>query len=136
MNPTDSELCAYLDEMLPTERASEIEGLLRSRPDLLQRTALLARRRDQGGHSVGEIWRRNRISCPSRSELGTYLLGVADSNLEDYLSFHLGLVGCRVCQANLDDLRALQASGAEEPTGRRQRYFESSAGLLRSQRSE
>ena len=138
--PTNQELLAYLDEMLPPERSAEIEKELRQSRELQQRAALLLRRRDSGGHSLGEIWRRRSLSCISRESLGTYLLGVADSDEEDYIVFHTQVVGCRVCEANLQDLQAEQASSVEndraDKASRHKRYFESSAGLLRSQRLE
>lgn len=130
-SPTDDELLAYLDEMLPVEDSARIEQLLRDRSDLRQRAALLARQRDAGGHSVGEIWRRHRLSCLSRSQLGQFLLGVADADLGQYIQFHTQVIGCRVCQANLDDLQATRRD-PEPSAQRRRRYFESSAGLLRS----
>jgi hypothetical protein len=134
MNPeafTDDELLAYLDEMLPADRAAELEGTLRSSPELRQRAAALIQRRDQGGHTVGEIWRRQRLSCLSRSELGGYLLGTLEEGPAAYVEFHLRTIGCRVCAANLDDLRQAQqdAVGARQ---RRQKFFESSAGALRT----
>lgn len=129
---TDDELLAYLDEQLPVERAAELEGVLRGSAELQQRVALLVRRRDQGGHTVGEIWRREQLSCPTRSELGSWLLGALDDGPTEYIEFHLRSIGCRVCQANLEDLRQSQAdSGA---TRRRQKFFESSAGGLQSRR--
>jgi len=93
---TDDELLAYLDEMLPADRATAIEAELRTSAPLRQKAALLSRRRDAGGHTVGEIWRRRRLSCLSRSQLGGYLLGTADEGLADYIEFHLRSVGCRV----------------------------------------
>lgn len=132
MDPSDEELRAYLDEMLPAERSAAVEKLLRDRADLRQRAALLARHRDQGGHSLGEIWRRHRLSCPSRHELGNYVLGVAPPDFADYVTFHLNVIACRLCLANLEDLqRELEDSDADRPH-RERRYFESSAGLLRS----
>lgn len=131
---TDHELLAYLDEMLSVSRSAEIEKLLRDRNDLRHRAALLVRRRDQGGHTVGEIWRRRQLSCLPRETLGTFLLGVADPDLEDYIIFHTQVVGCRVCSANLQDLRELHAA-RDSGTDRSQRYFASSAGLFRSQYS-
>ena len=89
---TDEEILAYLDEMLPADRSAEVERLMREQSDLKHRAALLSRRRDNGGHSVGEIWRRRQVSCPSRELLGTYILGVADSDLEDYILFHIEVV--------------------------------------------
>ncbi len=129
--PTDAQLLAYLDEMLPVEQSTLVEQSLRAHADVRTRAAMLARRRDQGGHTIGEIWRRNHLSCLSRMQLGSYLLGVADSNLEDYILFHTEVVGCRFCQANLDDLRAAQQQDKSQ-SNRQQRYFESSAGLLKN----
>lgn len=127
---TERELAAWLDEMLPADRMADLEEQLRDSPDLQQRIAALIQQRDQGGHSVGEIWHRHRLSCPSRSELGGYLLGTLDSQERDYLDFHMVVVGCRVCAANLEDLKTASAEVSQQPA-RRQRYFESSAGLLR-----
>jgi hypothetical protein len=70
-------------------------------------------RRDAGVHSLGEIWRRHRLTCPSRQQLGNFLLG-----------------GCRQCRANLDDLNAQQAESGEVVQSRRTKYFQSSAGNL------
>lgn len=128
---TDEEILAYLDEMLPADRSAEVERLMREQSDLKHRAALLSRRRDSGGHTVGEIWRRRQVSCPSRELLGTYVLGVADPDQEDYILFHIEVVGCRICNANLQDLKSQQS--AEDGSTRQKRYFESSAGLLRSQ---
>lgn len=131
---SDDELLAYLDEMLPVERAALCEAELRNSAELRQRASLLIRRRDSGGHSVGEIWRRRRLSCPGRSELGSWLLGTLDAELADYLEFHLRVIGCRACVANLEDLQNSQSASAAPE--RRRRIFESSAGVLRSRREE
>ena len=80
---------------------------------------------------MGEIWRAGRLSCPSREQLGSFLLGVLADEWEDYVSFHVEMVGCRTCRANLDDLRSRQAEGAEVTQIRRRRYFQTSAGYLR-----
>lgn len=128
---TDPELLAYLDEMLPAERASLIERELRDSPALRQRASILARRRDQGGHSVGEIWRRHRLSCLTRSQLGSYVLGTLDQHLTDYIEFHLRTIGCRICAANLQDLQSARQASTDARQ-RRRKFFESSAGLLSS----
>jgi hypothetical protein len=133
---TDAELAAYLDEMLPVERAAVIETAVRGDSNLQQRLVQLLHRRDQGGHTVGEIWRRHQLSCPSRSELGSYLLGVLDDGPLAYIEFHLNTVGCRICQSNLEDLQLTQQAGKAVSSQRTRRYFESSAGILRSQREE
>ena len=73
---TNTELEAFLDEALPVERMAAIEDALRKSESLQQQLAAINGRRDAGVHSLGEIWRRHRLSCPSREQLGSYLLGV------------------------------------------------------------
>lgn len=129
-NNTDEELRAYLAEQLPPERMALIEQSLRESEPLRQRLVTLIRETDQGGVTVGEVWRRGRLSCPTRSQLGAYLLGALDDAQREYLDFHLQTIGCRVCQANLTDLQQATAA-APEKQRRRRKYFESSAGYLR-----
>lgn len=128
---TDDELLAFLDELLPVEKAAELEQGLRSSESLRHRLAALIRGRDQGGHSIGDIWRQNRLSCPDRETLGSWLLGVVDDALGGYIQFHLQTIGCRFCNAELDELNAARSTAESSPASpRRRRYFESSAGLL------
>ena len=133
MPPTihQSDLEGYLDEVLPAEEMARIEKALREDPELMRRAGTVQSRRNAGLHSLGEIWRAGRLSCLSREQLGSYLLGVLPDELADYVKFHLETVGCRYCQANLADLQHEQAEHAEKARTRRRRYFESSAGYLR-----
>jgi hypothetical protein len=127
---TDAELLAYLDEGLPVDRMAAVENALRASGELRDRTAGLRIARDAQGHSVGEIWRRGRLSCPTRHQLGSYLLGALPQELAQYYRFHLETVGCRYCAANLDDLRQAGAQNPTETAQRRQKYFQSSAGYI------
>lgn len=131
MNWTDREICAWLDELLSAERMATFETQLRENEQLRSRVANLIRSRDQGGNTVGEIWQRAQLSCPSRTELGGYLLQTLSPDAAGYVEFHLQTIGCRVCQANVRDLEE-QASQSENVPGRRRRFYESSAGLLRN----
>lgn len=126
---TPAELEAYLDEALPAERAAAVEDTLRRDATLLNQLAAINARRDAGVHSLGEIWRRGRLSCPGRQQLANYLLGILPDGEADYIRFHLTTIGCRYCQANIGDLEA-QARGGEQLQPRRQKYFQSSAGRL------
>ena len=129
---SDRELTAWLDELLPAERMAEFENQLRNDSSLRARMAVLIRHRDQGGHTIGEIWQRSRLSCPVRTELGSFLLGTLTPAAAAYIEFHLKTVGCRVCEANLHDLEE-QSTQSDQVPGRRRRFFESSAGFLRSE---
>lgn len=127
---SEEELRAYLVEQLPAQRMATIEQSLRDSETLRRQLATLARDSDQGGYSVGEVWRRGRLSCLARSQLGAYLLQALDDRQQEYVAFHLQTIGCRVCNANLADLQQANAS-APEKQRRRRKYFESSAGYLR-----
>ena len=89
----------------------------------------MSRRRDSGVHSVGEIWRRNRLSCPTRHQLGGFVLGTLDKELTQFVEFHVRTVGCRLCSASLADLEQA-ADSKSDSSGRRRKFFQSSAGLL------
>lgn len=127
---SEAELEAYLDEALAPEELARIEQALRRRPELVRQLAAINARRDAGVHTIGEIWRRHRISCPTREQLGSFLLGTLGRKAADYLEFHIETVGCRFCRANLDDLRRQQAEAEPVAAERRTKYFQSSAGYL------
>src|SRR5258705_9420227 len=116
---SNSELEAYLDEALATERMAAIEEALRGSDELQKRLAAVNGRRDAGVHSLGEIWRRHRISCPSRQQLGSYLLGVLRREEADYIKFHIETIGCRYCTASVIDLESQQSTAGSEVAHRR-----------------
>lgn len=128
---TERELEAYLDEALTPPEMAAIEAELRRSKELLDQLAGINARRDAGVHSLGEIWCRHRISCPTREQLGSFLLGVLDPDEADYVQFHIDAAACRACHANLEDLKRRQAESQESVVVRRRRYFDSSAGYLR-----
>jgi len=126
----ESDLEAYLDEALPVEEMSRIEKVLRDDPSLARQLAAVIARQDSGVISLGEVWRRHRLSCPTRQELGSFLLGVLPDDVAKYVTFHVEMVGCRCCQANLADLKNQQAEAQTSVEHRRRKYFQSSAGHL------
>ena len=126
-----SDLEAYLDEAMPPEEMARIEDALRKDAELVRELAAINARRDAGLHSLGAIWRRERLSCPSRDQLGSYLLGILPDEMADYVDFHIEVVGCRYCRANLADLKNRQAEEPRAAETRRRKYFQSSAGYLR-----
>jgi anti-sigma factor RsiW len=141
---TPAELETYIDEELPAEEMAAIESEVRVNPGLRERIAELLERLNQGSHSIASIWRRHRLSCLSRGQLGNYLLGTLPVEESGYIEFHVRTVGCALCAANLADLQRLQADGqrADAANGagdgaldpavraRRQRYLESNTGYL------
>ncbi|MCH8044891.1 MAG: hypothetical protein IID44_14355 [Planctomycetes bacterium] len=129
---TEAELEAYLDEALAVDQMSALEVALRDQPQLVEQLTSIIARRDAGVHSLGEVWRRARLSCPGREQLGSYLLGALSEEEEQYFKFHLEVVRCRYCQANLADLDGQQADSNQAIETRQRRYFQSSAGYLRT----
>ena len=126
-----SDLEAYLDEALPCDDMVVIERMLREDHNLAKRLTSIHARRNAGVHSVGEIWRSHRLSCCSKEQLGSFLLQALPEEAADYVEFHLNVVGCRYCLANLADLQAQQKEDHEVIQLRRRKYFQSSAGYLR-----
>ena len=82
-------------------------------------------------HTLGAIWKRNRLSCAMRRQMGSYLLEALDPELAEYVRFHVEVVACPFCLANLADLRARNAE-ADSPVSRmrQSRFFQSSRHLL------
>jgi hypothetical protein len=128
---TPSDLANYLDEALPPEEMARIEKAARGDHTLVEQLAAIHARRTAGVHSLGEIWRRHRLSCPTREQLGSLLLGVLPEPLARYVAFHVEVSGCRYCQANLADLKALQAEADRAAEVRHRKYLQSSAGYLK-----
>jgi hypothetical protein len=127
---TREQLHAYLDDALSDPETAQVEQALRDSEPLRRRLRQALQERDRGEHSLGAVWRRERLTCPTREQLGTFLLQVLDEAQQEYIDFHLKTVGCPYCLANLHDLQALQREPAPKAKERRRRYFQSSAGFL------
>lgn len=127
---TRAELEAYLDEALSPADMVAIEAALRQQPELMRRLAEINQGLSGGSHTLAEIWRRHRITCPPRQQLGSYLLGAMPDERADYIRFHLQEIGCRYCQANLADLQRQQEENSAVASSRRRKYFDTSAGYL------
>lgn len=128
---TDPDLRAFLEEALPVDEATRLEAALRDDETLRARLAALAAETDAGEHSLGAVWRRRRLTCADRSTWGAYVLGVLADAERRYLDFHLNVIGCRYCLANLDEIRDRVNEPAPPTDGRRKRIFDSSLGRLR-----
>lgn len=127
---TRQQLDAYLDDALSEAETARVEQALRDSEPLRRALRQAMAERDRGEHTPGAIWRRERLTCPGRETLGSFLLQVLDDAEQDYIAFHLQTVGCAYCLANLADLEAVKKEPAPQAKERRKRYFKSSAGLL------
>ena len=82
----------------------------------------------QADLTVARVWREHRLTCLKRSTLGSYLMGLLEEPWLGYTQFHLDVVGCPMCVANLGDLQAEQD---EEPARYSEQIFQSSIGFLK-----
>jgi DNA-binding phage protein len=131
---TREKLHAYLDDALTDAETALVEQALRGSEPLRRLLHQVMQERDRGEHSLGAVWRRERLTCPSREQLGSYLLQVLDDAQQDYIDFHLKTVACPFCVANLADLQSLQKEPVPQSKERRKRFFQSSAGYLSAAR--
>ena len=83
---------------------------------------------DDPSDLIRDTWKTNLLSCLKRSTLGSFALNTLDGEWYDYVSFHLDTVGCEMCAANVEDLRAQDPTEASEL---RERIFSSSIGFLK-----
>lgn len=127
---SDEMLTAYLEDSLSAAETARVEAALRQSESLRRSLRAIMERLDRGEHSIGAVWRRNRLSCPSRDELGSFLLRALDTARYDYIEFHLKVIGCPYCEANLVDLEAQQQEAASTTRQRRKRIYESGAGMI------
>jgi hypothetical protein len=129
---TREQLHAYLDDALSESETARVEQALRESEPLRRSLRQAMQERDRGEHSLGAVWRRERLTCPSRETLGSYLLEVLDEGEQDYIRFHLETIHCPYCLANLADLQTVQKEPPPRAKERRRRFFKSSAGYLQS----
>lgn len=130
--PNRFELIGYLEEALPAEDMVRIEERLRESASWREALAELTDEVGTGEHSIATVWRRHRLTCPSRERLGAYRIHGLIPEEAEYIRFHLEVVGCRWCAANLRDVES-QLPGEEEsrPAGaRRRRFYQTSVGYL------
>jgi DNA-binding phage protein len=127
---TREQLSAYLDDALSEKETARVEQALRDSETLRRSLRQAIQERDRGEHSLGAIWRRERLTCPARQKLDAYLREALDEDEQDYFRFHLETVGCRYCLANKDDLENLQKEPPGKAKERRKRIVQGSAGYL------
>jgi hypothetical protein len=107
---TEQTLWDYLEYRLPPHRLAEVEQAVRASAELQALLLEINRRRDNGEHTVGGIWKRYHVSCPDRDAWMAYLMQRGDPQWLAYLRFHLEVIGCLRCRANVQDLSSQHRS--------------------------
>ena len=128
---SQADLEAYLDEALPPDEMGQVEELLRNNPELGERLIAIHGRRDAGVHTLGEIWRRHRLTCHSREQLTLYLDKKLGKEESQYVRFHLEEIHCRLCVASFDDIRISREDDTDDSISRHQRILDRSSHYLR-----
>ena len=127
----DEILRAYLADTLAPGAQARVEKALRDSAALRARLEDVRQNRSEAGlHTLGAIWRRARLTCPTRQQLGSALLDALDPELAAYIRFHIEVVECPFCQANLADLKAKTVQPSPATQHRRNRILKSSQHLL------
>lgn len=75
-----------------------------------------------------EIWLDQRPSCPKRTTLGKYALEILPEQWNDFVHFHVVVLGCGFCQANLVELQEVEEQATPEIA---EVLFQSTIGFLR-----
>ncbi|MCH7808197.1 MAG: sigma-70 family RNA polymerase sigma factor [Planctomycetes bacterium] len=91
------------------------------------RASLACLEESEADVTVARVWREQRLTCLKRSTLGSYLLGIVEDPWRSYIQFHLDVVECPMCIANLGDLESEQEDEGPVDVDR---IFQSSVGFL------
>jgi hypothetical protein len=127
----DQVLRSYLADTLPPEELARVEKALRDSATLRAQLEEVRNNRDDFQlHSLGAVWHRSRLTCPGRQQLGSYLLDALDPELASYIKFHIEVVECPYCQANLVDLERQQSGHPTASRDREKRILNATRNLL------
>ncbi|MBI1345713.1 hypothetical protein GC163_05430 [bacterium] len=124
---TDQQLVAYIEETLPLDQSVAVETALRSSTPLQHRLRSLLADYDIGPVSLGAIWRQRHVSCPNRTTWQAFLHDQIHGEFREYLQFHLDVIGCRYCAANVSDLQTREDA---QTRSRVEKIFATSVGHL------
>lgn len=72
-------------------------------------------------------WESHHPSCPNRSTLGKYSLGILPPAWEDLVRYHVEILGCLFCDANLQELTN---DSLDTGAVSKQHLFQSTIGFL------
>ncbi len=82
---------------------------------------------ESSGHLLTAVWESQRPSCPKRTTLGKFTLGILPRDWDEFVDFHVNILGCTFCNANLAEL---QTPTDTNPVN--DRLFSSTVGFLQS----
>lgn len=83
------------------------------------------------GRLLTTVWEDQRPSCPKRTTLGKFSLDLLPADWEEFVRFHVEVLGCTFCAANLEELT--ESDTTDEADSFHKRLFSSTVGFLRPQ---
>ena len=82
---------------------------------------------ESSSHLLTAVWESQRPSCPKRTTLGKFILEILPPGWDEFVDFHVNILGCTFCNANLAELQS-----PTETNSVNDRLFSSTVGFLKS----
>jgi hypothetical protein len=128
---SDARLLAYVEERLSIADTIRLEKSLDADEQLKTDLCRVSGQHVTGELTLAAIWRDFQVGCLNHEQLAAYVRHQLGGGLADYVRFHIDEVGCRVCEARLDELTRLTNNSAnEQATPLASKCFNSSVGLI------
>ena len=105
---------AYIDGALSPEEADAFTSMAYGDSELRGKIRTVQTEFDYHNHTVGSLWRRNQLTCPSDQEIVDYqrgALAIINPEIADYVQFHLTSIRCIYCISTAAELKQSAAKG-------------------------
>ena len=105
---------AYIDGALSPEEADAFTSMAYGDSELRGKIRTVQTEFDYHNHTVGSLWRRNQLTCPSDQEIVDYQRGelaIIYPKIADHLQFHLNSIRCIYCISTAAEWKQSAAKG-------------------------
>ena len=105
---------AYIDGALSPEEADAFTSMAYGDSELRGKIRTVQTEFDYHNHTVGSLWRRNQLTCPSDQEIVDYQRGelaIINPKIVDYVQFHLNSIRCIYCISTAAEWKQSAAKG-------------------------
>ena len=105
---------AYIDGALSPEEADAFTSMAYGDSELRGKIRTVQAEFDYHNHTVGSLWRRNQLTCPSDQEIVDYQRGelaIIYPKIADHLQFHLTSIRCIYCISTAAEWKQSAAKG-------------------------
>jgi len=105
---------AHIDGALSQEETDAFDLEAQVNSELRGQIRAVQSEFDYHNHTVGSLWRRNQLTCPSDQDIADYLRGglaIINPEIADYVQFHLTSIRCIYCISTAAELKQSAAKG-------------------------